>query len=148
MKKEAIVELGLILLVCSGVLLAPDLLPDQLNPGALILISSGLLLLQSLVRDLWLLSMVRGKDKPNTARVSRSICVESVLGGLGVGIGLVGIAVNARIIVDMTGVCWALVVLVVTGGGFLVKDYVLDLKPLRLRKDTNHMNIIVKWRQE
>ena len=31
--------------------------------------------------------------------------------------------------------------------GFAIKDFVIELRPLRIRRDRDHLNIVVHWRR-
>ncbi len=81
------IEIGLIVLLAAAIWFAAPAMPAQIGLGKLLLWSSGLLLLQSLVRDLWLLAKARRniREKPQTA--IRCMCVESTVGMTGIVIG-------------------------------------------------------------
>jgi len=121
-------------------------LPGEIGVGGLLTGSAVLLLLQSLIRDLWLLSQVNRRSGIESRRTSRCICVESVLGAVGVGIRLITVGADIGGFVEMTGSCWSLVIMTVMSVGFVIKDYVLEINPFRIRKDKNHIDTVVRWR--
>lgn len=112
--------------------------------GRLALYASGALLAQSLCRDLTLLWRRRA-DLAETPRKARCMCLESTVGMAGIVVGalLVGLASGFSVSIAQTG--WAAVIGVPLIVGLLIKDLVLTWPPLRIQRDPDHMNIIVKW---
>ncbi len=142
-------ELGLIIIVAIGIRAAGILLPDQIRLGSLLLGASALLLFQSLIRDLWLLAKARRTAATiPPRRVARCMCVESTMGISGVAIGLITLACGIGTQVSMGKWCWSGIALLVFGTGFLIKDYVLESNPFRIRRDKDHVNIIVRWKKQ
>jgi hypothetical protein len=140
------VELGLLpALAVASWLIAP-ILPSHVGIGELLVGGSALLLFQSLVRDLWLLASSKRKPKANPERVARCMCVESTVGTTGIVIGflLLNWKLGKQVAIERWG--WSLLAILFLGAGFLIKDYVLELKPWRIRKDKDHVNIIVRWK--
>jgi hypothetical protein len=140
------VELALILVFGAGLwLMAPEL-PDKLDVGNLVLGTSALLLLQSLIRDLWLLAREKRAAQRSPRRKARCMCVESTVGATGiiVGIVLLGSGIDGSVV--MNDWMWTPLVMVVMGIGFVIKDYVLEWGPLRVRRDRDHMNIVFTWK--
>lgn len=41
---------------------------------------------------------------------------------------------------------WSVLVMLIMGLGFVIKDYVLEWSPWRIRRDKDHMNIVFTWR--
>jgi hypothetical protein len=139
------IELGLIPCCSAGVWLMASLLPYRLAVGQLMLDVSVLLLLQSLVRDLFLLAKMRRMRQPNPIVAVRCICLESTVGmtGVLVGVGLLGWGGEQTVV--MAAWQWSALAVLTMGMGFGIKDYVLETKPWRIRRDADHMNIVVKW---
>ena len=137
----------LILVPVAGVLcwLAAPLLPQEVGFGALVIIGSGIILLQSLIRDLFILAYPDKKEGESPTRKARCICLESLVGVLGVAAGLIIIVTGLAGLIEMKATCWSLVVMAALITGFMIRDFVLELKPFRLYRDRNHQNIIVKW---
>ena len=141
-------KLELAALPIGGVLayLLADWLPTEIGSGRLLLVVSALLLLQSLVRDLWLLSQGRGAPPVGGPRRGRCMCVESTLGLTGVVVGVVLLAAGLELELRMSAWAWSLLVMAVLAAGFGIKDLVLDSRPLRIRRDKDHMNIVFTWK--
>lgn len=148
MNKAGIVELTLIPVLGAGFWWIAAKLPDHIELGRLLLGASALLLFQSLIRDLWLLAKSRRKpQQASPPRVARCMCVESMVGITGIVIGLTLFGWSIGKPVPMGRWSWSIVAMLVMAAGFLMKDYVLETKPWRLRRDTNHLNIIVRWKR-
>lgn len=139
------VELGLIPLLGAAAGLA-TVLPGRIGLGELLLCGSALLLFQSLARDLWLLARARRQAPATPPRVARCMCAESMIGMTGIVIGLALFSFGLGKPIVMQRWSWGVFVVAVLGGGFAMKDYVLEAKPWRLRRDKDHINIIVRWK--
>ena len=135
------VELGLILLAGISVAIFSDYLPTTLIFARVLLYASALLLLQSLIRDVLLL-LLHTSTKDQSSTEASCICMESVLGMAGVVIGLLLLGISEYPALMLTAWHWVILVLVVLILGFLCKDLVLELRPLRIRRDKNHLNIV------
>ena len=140
-------ELALIPVLGTGVWLAGSSLPDRAGVGTLLLATSGLLLFQSLVRDLWLVARKRRADKSGSRRKERCMCVESTVGATGIIVGLVLLGSGIGRTVGMSPWTWSALALTVMVAGFLVKDLVFELWPVRIRRHKDHMGIIFTWKK-
>lgn len=147
MKVAEIVELVLVLVGAAAIWRFADAFPTQIGIGKLLLYGSALLLFQSLLRDLWLLAKARRRAGVDPARVAQCMCVESIAGITGVLIGLMLLTSGWGGTVRMERWNLSIFVVVVLVTGFLIKDYVVESKPWRLRREKDHINIIVKWRK-
>jgi hypothetical protein len=147
MNVAEMVELVLIPVIAAGFWWFAAALPDHLGLGRLLLSSSALLLFQSLLRDIWLLAKARRRARSGAPRVARCMCIESIVGMSGIVIGVMVFASGIGISLTMQRWSWSLFAAIVLATGFLMKDYVLEVKPWRLRRDKDHVNIIVKWRK-
>lgn len=141
------IEVALIALVGAGFWFAGAVLPEQMGLGQLLLGASALLLFQSLLRDLWLLAKARRKTQTTPPRVAKCMCVESMVGLTGIAIGLALFSWPIGKPVSMGRSSWSAFPILVLAAGFVIKDYVLEAKPWRLRRDKDHVNIIVKWKR-
>jgi hypothetical protein len=140
------VELALIPVFGAGLwLMAPEL-PDKVGVGNLLLGASAFLLLQSLIRDLWLLAREKRAAQPSPRRKARCMCVESTVGATGVIVGIILLGSGIDRSVVMNDWIWSPLVMVVMGIGFVIKDYVLEWSPLRVRRDREHVNIVFTWK--
>jgi hypothetical protein len=140
------IEMGLISGVVAAVWVMAAELPGQIGVGKLLLWASGLLLLQSLVRDVLLLIKARRSARKEPQAAIRCMCVESTVGMTGIVIGAILFGVGFGRPILMGRWRWSLVALVVLGAGFLIKDFLLETKPWRIRRHKDHLNIVVKWR--
>jgi hypothetical protein len=145
MTKTEKIELALIPVLGIGIWLMAPLLPDRIGVGKLLLWSSALLLLQSLIRDLWLLARHKSYLEPESLKKARCMCVESTLGATGIVAGIIILGSGVDRLVTMNGWRWLLLVMLVMATGFLIKDFVVEWGPLRFRRDKNHMNIVFTW---
>ena len=120
-------------------------LPEWVGIGRIVLGASALLLLQSLVRDLWLLSRSR---VPSVAdqRSGRCLCLESSIGMLGVLFGALALSIGFEQRLNMTPTVWAVTAMAVLTTGYVIKDFVVSFDPFGVHRDPEHMNIIVTWR--
>ncbi len=147
MSKPDIAEMILILLVSLGALLAAPLLPSETSIGHLLLTLSALLLLQSLIRDLFILARTKRAAQAGARAPMRCLCMESAVGITGVLAGAVVIGFGIGTPAPMSGWSWALAVLLALGVGFAIKDFVLQTKPWGIVRDKDHVNIVVSWKQ-
>ena len=118
----------------------------KMDVGTLLLWASALLLFQSLVRDLWLLRKAKMTNRTNPVRKMRCMCVESTVGVSGVIFGgvLLGTGISHAIV--MHGWIWVLLTTATMAVGFIVKDYVFEWNPLRIRRDKDHTSIVFTWK--
>jgi len=145
------VEICLIPIFGLGFGLMASLLSEQVSVGRIFLLASVFLLVQSLIRDLWLLVRDKRKSKSHALKAkaitARCMCVESTIGIIGVIIGLVLLGSNVTIMIMMDYWHWSVLAVLVSSFGFGVKDYVLEWNPWRIRRDKDHMNIVFTWKK-
>jgi hypothetical protein len=141
------VELGLIALAIGGVTVLAKWLPESLELGSLLAIAALALLVQGLLRDLWLLAKQR-KQAGGTAHQeeARCMCMESTVGLSGVFAGVVLTAVGVSVRIPVAAWAWPLGGMVVWGVGFAMKDVVIQWSPWKLRRVKDHGSILVRWR--
>ena len=140
------VELALIPIMGLAIWFLTPVLPDALAVGRLFLYGSALVLFQSLVRDLWLLSR-RDGGEPVVGKAVRCICVESAVGATGVVVGCVLVGVGISRSVAMSDWSWPVLVVMILSAGFLMKDFVFEWNPWRIRRDKDHINIVFTWKK-
>ena len=141
------IELGLIAAVTISFGVAAGELPGRVAAGNLLLGASALILLQSLLRDLWLLAKTRRQPPQNPPRTGQCMCVESTVGITGVVAGLILVTCRIGTTFPMGRWSWGVFAVVSLGMGFLMKDYVAEFKPWRIRREKDHVNIIVRWKR-
>lgn len=120
--------------------------PDKLSSGNLVLALSGLFLAQTLVRDLYLLYR-RDKRENMPEEVSRPVfCVETTVGVAGVIVGSMLIFASAGPVVAVSDGIWVILVALTMLLCFALRDYVVQWNPWAIRRDPDHVNIIVRIR--
>ena len=135
------VELALIPVAAVAVLLSAPLLPAALPLGTLALLAAALLLGQGLLRDLWLKYGADGAIAP--AGNSRSFCVESGLGLLGIAAGGLLLAAGLGGTFALPPWRWAALVAATGSIGFALKDLVIDLRARRFRIEKDHRSVVL-----
>ena len=70
------------------------------------------------------------------------MCLESTVGitGVLIGAGFLGFGSNLPIVMDKGW--WSVLVVLIFGTGFVIKDFVIEANPWRIIRDRNHMNIV------
>lgn len=139
-------ELALIPLAAAAAWGMAARLPDAPGLGDPLLAGAVLLLLQGLLRDLWLLWRRRTLAATAQPRRMPCLCLESALGTTGVLAGLVVLGSGLPWRIALTAWGWGLLVGAVLALGFAIKDLVIALRPLRLVRDADHLSIVVGWR--
>lgn len=119
------------------------MLPKRLEIGYLLVALALLFLIQSLIRDLVILATQR-KDSGNSVQ-GRFMCVESIVGFVPLVISILIISIGQRQEIALHQLFWPTAGLLIMLTCFLIKDWVVDLKNLRIRKEKNHINIVFKW---
>ena len=139
-------EIALIALTGSCAWLMGSGLPQSVGIGSLFLASFALLLLQGLLRDIWLLSQRATAQQTSQRQELFCMCVESTVGVTGVVTGLIiaGSAINWP--VPMNDWLWGLLATAILTVGFVVKDLIFEFRPFRVRRDKDHLNIIFSWK--
>ena len=141
------VEVTLIFLVvfCSW-LLAPEL-PIAKPLGTLLMWLAALLLMQSLIRDLWYLRIAKqnqngalNKEQAQATKKESHLCIESAVGIVVVVIGaaLLLSGLGGRVVVPSWG--WPVAIFTVLLFGLLVKGFVIGWRPWRIQHNADHIN--------
>ncbi|MFW5431226.1 MAG: hypothetical protein ACKE5M_03520 [Methylophilaceae bacterium] len=136
-------ELTLILILSICTCLLSFMLPSQVAIGNLILAASALLLLQSLLRDLFLIARMKRSSKQY--KELRCMCLESTIGmtGIIIGAGVVGIGIDQLVAINRY--TWVVLIVFIMVMSFLIKDFVIQSSPWCISQDKDHLNILVKW---
>ena len=141
------IELALIPVLGVVIWLMAPVLPGNVSMGRLLLWTSAFLLLQSLVRDLWLLAGAKRAATQSLHRQARCMCIESTVGATGVVAGAVLMGAGIDWPVAMERWVWSPLAMVTMIVGFLIKDYVVEWSPLGIRRGRDHMNIVFTWKR-
>jgi len=142
MGKPEALELGLILLAAMATWFGQAILPEQVPLGRLLLVGSALLLLQGLIRDLSILARKAFSGSGNQSASAQCMCIESAVGAVGIIVGAGLVAAGVGTLVTMTALSWLGLVASVLIVGLVIKDYVFEWAPWRIRRDKDHMNLI------
>ena len=140
-------EIVIVLTIGLSVFFLSNNIVIKIGLGRLFLYASALLLLQSLIRDLWILFSSRSIKLRHQKKI-RCVCLESSIGMVGVLVGaiLLGLGVDQNLaLIDK----WAITILlmVVLGIGYYIKDYVFQWNPWRIYRDKDHLNIVFVWKE-
>src|SRR5277367_2192769 len=123
------IELGLIPAVGAIFWISTPAPSSQVELGNLVLYAAALLLLQSLLRDLWLWVKATRAMQMGSPRVAQCMCVESMVGITGIAIGAILTSVGLHKPIVMDAWRWSVAAVLVMVSGFLIKDYVLESSP-------------------
>ena len=109
---------------------------------------SALLLAQSLVRDVAILVRSRRLKSNEPRKEAQCLCLESTVGLTGViaGLALIGLGSSHQIAISR----WEFF-LAVAGTmalGFIIKDFVISWNPFDVRREKDHLNLIVRWKNK
>ena len=140
-------ELALIPLAGVAIWLFGYRLPEKIGIGSLLLAASVLLLLQGLIRDLWLLYKRRQLPQDGTRREALCMCVESTVGVTGVVAGLILVGAMADMTFRVSPTLFSILAVTVLAAGFAIKDFVFEWHPFRLRRDKDHLNLVFSWKK-
>ena len=141
------IELALIPVAGVLVWLIAARLPAQIGTGSLLLAASVLLLLQGLIRDLWLLFKRRQQSQAGPRQEALCMCVESTVGVTGVVAGLIVLGSAADSTVFLSEMLWSFLAVTVLAIGFAIKDFVFEWRPFRIRRDKDHVNLVFSWKR-
>jgi hypothetical protein len=145
MKRHEMFEIMLIVLSVLCVYQFGSVLPMQLELARLMLYLSAILLLQGLLRDLYLLASRRRQLAGNTRQAIGCLCAESTFGWIGIIIGAALMGFDLAMPLTLSVHLWAVLVFAVLAIGFAGKNFVFAWRPLRIIYDPDHINIVVKW---
>ncbi len=146
MRTLARVELALIAVAIGGSALVAPSLPTHVSLGGIALIVACTLFAQGLVRDLWLVTHPQPATSLMPASSGRPIiCVESGLGIVIIIAGTALLALGVSTSFEFMRCTWTFLFAGVLVGGFVIKDWVLEARPLRLRREPDHGTVILGW---
>lgn len=137
------IELGLIGFTVVVVYVCAFLLPTQVSLGLGVIWLAATAFVQSLIRDLWFLVK---KNEPLSEPIEKQcFCLESLVGVSVLLIGFLLFFSGNTVVLSLDGITSSVAVLFVLMIGFLIKDLVITWKPISIRREKDHMNIVVKW---
>lgn len=141
------IEAALIAGIAPTTTLVWSYLPVEVSISQLILACAVLVLAQSLVRDITVLLRRRASKPGSPMRAANCICIESTLGVAGVVIGLVAPWNLGYATVSVSRISFSLSVVGTLAFGLAIKDWVIAWNPLALRREKDHLNVIVRWKR-
>jgi len=109
---------------------------------------SALLLAQGLVRDIAILFRNRRSALNEPRKEVQCFCLESTIGATGVlaGAALAGLGISTQGTIGRWDLFLAVEGTMVLG--FLIKDLVISWKPFGVRREKDHLNLIVRWKSK
>lgn len=118
-------------------------LPHYLSIGMFALVFAVCLLGQSLIRDLFKLYAIR-RDRSEPQRIGIvCMCVESVIGLVGVIAGLAMLFTGIAYVVKIPQWYWPAFSTGTWLFGYVIKNYVIDFTNWRLKRVEDHHNIVI-----
>jgi len=110
--------------------------------------ASALLLAQSLVRDVAILFRSRHLKSNEPRKEAQCFCLESTIGLTGViaGLALIGLGSSHQIAISRWEFSIAIAGMMILG--FIIKDFVISWNPFGLRREKDHLNLIVRWKSK
>lgn len=143
MKKLELFEIGMIAATVLMLTLLRDFLPGKIDAGVFIALIILPALLQILMRDLWL--MRRRQHTKTQGKEMRCMCLESCAAWFVLLIAVLSIFFGWSKSITPNPWIWIGSVAFAQLLAFLMKDWIVDLKTFRLRRDPDHINLIFKW---
>ena len=140
-------ELGMAFIVAAVVWLAGPARIAPLRTSYVVLGVGALLLLQSLLRDLWILWRRRATAAAGEPQAGRYFCVESAVGLLAVVCGALLLTSRMDSFINLDRRLLSTLVLAALCIGFLIKDWVIQANPWRIVREQDHLNLVVRWRR-
>jgi hypothetical protein len=148
MNRAQWIELAAIAVIAAACWISRPLLPAALPVWEIVLGLSALLLVQSLVRDIAILLRNHRHKSILLVKEAQCFCLESTVGLTGViaGVALIGLGNSDQIVAGR------LVFFLAVSGtmmlGFLIRDLVIFWHPFGIRREKDHLNLVVRWRRK
>lgn len=137
--------------------LFPSLFISEISLGQLMLYCAAFLLLQGLIRDLYVYFSIRKtkqalkplhtpkssqEPKPLVKSKATCICLESSVGVLVILCGALMILTRLDVLITVSPWQWVAILSLIVIAGFVLKDWVLHWQPIKLAREKNHANVI------
>ena len=138
----------LILVAGIGAALFSGALPSPVKilSANLVLGLSAVFLVQTLIRDLYLLYQQRKRGKSHDNVAGAAFCLETTVGIAGVITGAGWLLSGYSAVLEISEGVWAVLVVLTMLLCFLLRDYVIRWRPWAILRDPGHINIIVRFR--
>jgi hypothetical protein len=121
-------------------------IPSSTPVWNIVLGISALLLMQSLVRDIAILFCHWRSASNEPRKEAQCFCLESTVGSAGIVAGAVLAGLDISTQVPMGRWDFFLAVAGTMALGFIIKDLVISWKPFGVRREKDHLNLIVRWK--
>lgn len=141
------IELALMPVFGTAIWFSAANLPPSIELGRLLMWSAGLLLMQGLLRDLWILSRAGQNRQTPATRAAPCLCMESTLGMLIIALGALLSSSTLDVALTMNAAAWSLLATAILLIGFLLKDWVIEWSPWQIRRERDHLNLLVGRKQ-
>ncbi len=141
------IEMTAIAVAAIASLLAWRYLPPSSTFGGVVLGLSALLLMQSLVRDIAILLRHRAPARIVPRRETQSVCMESTIGITGIVGGIMLTVWSGSEPVPLGPVLLSTATTGTLALGFLIKDLAISWNPWAVRREPDHVNLIVRWKK-
>jgi hypothetical protein len=141
------IEVIVISIVVAGSWPARLLFPSTMQLWQVVLDLAALLLAQSLVRDIAILMRQRYSKPAGPQKETQCFCMETTVGvtGMVAAAALAGLGNSA--ILAFRWWEFSLAIAGTLAVGFLIKDLVISWNPLGVRREKDHLNLIVRWKR-
>jgi hypothetical protein len=106
---------------------------------------SALLLAQSLVRDTAIILRSRYTSSLGVRKQAQCFCLESTVGSMGVAVGALLAALGGSSQVAIGPRDFAAAATGTMTLGFLIKDLIITWKPFGVRREKDHLNLVVRF---
>ena len=73
------------------------------------------------------------------------MCIESSIGLLGILVGLLLSLYFSSLTIPLVNWVWIALIAMILVFGFFLKDYVVAFNPLRIAREPDHLNVVVKF---
>ncbi len=143
------IELGVIVIVSAASWPASSYFPSMMPLWQIVLGFSALLLAQSLVRDVAILLRRRRSESTHSVqprREAQCFCLESTVGVTGVAAAAMLVWLGSVVPVTLGRREFSLAVAGTMALSFLIKDWVVSWDPPSLRREKDHLNLVVRWK--
>ena len=140
------IELAMIVVVATISWLVWPNFPAAMPLWQIVLVASAWLLAQSLVRDVAILLRSRRLKSNEPRKEAQCFCLESTVGLTGIiaGLALIGLGSSHQIAITRWEFSFAIAGTMILG--FIIKDFVVSWNPFGVRREKDHLNLIVRWK--
>jgi len=142
------IELAIIVVVATIGWLVWPYFSAAMPIWQIVLGASALLLAQSLVRDVAILFRSWRSASNATRKEAQCFCLESTVGLTGVIVGLALIGLGSSHQIEMSRLGFSIAVAGTMALGFVIKDFVISWNPFGVRREKDHLNLIVRWKSK